>query len=413
MKTRLKQLREQRNAKSAELAKLMNETDSTEGKSGRKWDKEKDQPVYDALMAEIADVDADIERTTKASEVTDTAPPTIKQNERDERNDARKDITAKNFDRFLRNGWGGFNMDEISELRNAMSTTTDAEGGYTVQSEVSSDLIERLKAFGGMRTVAQLLNTSKGNPINWPTTDGTSEVGEIVAQNTQAGSQDITFGTVAIGAYKYSSKIVTVPFELMQDSEVDVEALVNRRLVERIARIENQHFTVGTGTAQPEGIIPGIGVGVAASNGSSQVTATSYDSLVDLMHSVDPAYRASAKWMMHDSSLQGLYKLVDGEGRPLFWAASRDLSDSMPMTLLGRGITINQDMPEMAASAKSIVFGDMSKYIIRDVMAVSLFRFADSKYIEKGQIGFLAWFRADGKFTDNGDSCKVFQNAAS
>lgn len=410
MKTKLKQLRDQRAEKSKELAKLMDATDRTQ--AGRKWDAATDQPVYDALTAEIKDIDASIARIEMVDELNSN-PPTITPEQRRERtNDTKgaKDITAKYYDHYLRNGWTGLSTEEIVELRNAMSTTTPSEGGYTVQTEVSSDLIERLKAFGGMRAAATILGTSKGNPLTWPTTDGTSEEGEIVAQNASATSQDISFGTVQIGAYKYSSKIVTIPFELIQDSEVDVEGLVNRRIVERIARIENKHFTIGTGTNQPQGIVTGTTVGVTGPVG--EATNTSYDSLVAMMFKVDRAYRDAAKWMMHDTTLEKLYKLVDAEGRPLFWAASQNLADPMPMTLLGRSIAVNNDMPVMAANAKSIGFGDHSKYIIRDVMAVSVFRFADSKYIEKGQIGYLAWFRADGKFTDIGDSYKLYQNSA-
>jgi HK97 family phage major capsid protein len=81
-------------------------------------------------------------------------------------------------------------------IRNAMSTTTTTEGGYTVPSEVAAMVIDALKAFGGMRDVAEILSTDGGNPLNWPTSDGTAEVGEIVAENGAATGGDITFGTV-------------------------------------------------------------------------------------------------------------------------------------------------------------------------------------------------------------------------
>lgn len=414
MSNRLKQLREQRQAHSNSLAKLMEETDRSEGKSGRAWSKETDQPVYDAAMGHIADIDAEISRLTDFDKVNadlNSNPPTISSRERQERNNEAKSVVAKNYDKWLRRGWSAFDQDEISELRNAMSTTTDSEGGYTVDSEVSASLIEAKKEFGGMREAATVIRTAKGNKLSWPTTDGTSEVGEIVDENAAASSADLSFGTVPIDAFKYGSKVITVPFELMQDSEVDIEALVRRRVSERIARIENTHFTVGDGSGKPRGVVTAATVGKAAASG--QTASLIYNDFVDLMHSVDPAYRKNSSWMMNDATLQSLYKLVDSDGRPLFWAASRDLSDALPMTLLGRTIRINQDMAAPGVNAKPLAFGDFSKYIIRDVMAVSLFRFMDSKYVEKGQVGFLAWMRADGNYTDNGASMKVFQNAAS
>ena len=138
-----------------------------------------------------------------------------------------------------------------------MSTTTGSEGGYSVQTEVATRIVDSLKAFGGMRAVAQVIRTAMGNDMSFPTSDGTSEVGELIAQNTTATAADPTFGTVAVVTYKFSSKIVAVPFELLQDNQIDVAAFVENRLVQRIGRITNQFFTTGTGTSQPRGVITG------------------------------------------------------------------------------------------------------------------------------------------------------------
>ena len=88
------------------------------------------------------------------------------------------------------------------------------------------------------------------------------------------------------------------------------------------------------------------------------------------------------------------------------------LAGPMPDTLLGYTVTINQDVATMAANAKSILFGDFSRYTIRDVMGLTLFRFDDSAYIKLGQIGFLAWMRAGGTLTDGGEPIKYYQNSA-
>lgn len=69
-------------------------------------------------------------------------------------------------------------------------------------------------------------------------------------------------------------------------------------------------------------------------------------------------------------------------------------------------------MPVPAAAAKSIAFGDFSLYKIRDVMAITLFRFNDSAYVKKGQVGFLAWMRSGGNLIDVGGAVKLFQHGA-
>jgi HK97 family phage major capsid protein len=174
-------------------------------------------------------------------------------------------------------------------------------------------------------------------------------------------------------------------------------------------------FTIGTGVSQPNGIDVAAATGVTAANGTSQVTAVIYDSLVNLQHSVDPDYRESGTcgFMFNDTTLREVRKIKDLQGRPIFVPGyETGAPQGSPDRLLGSPITINQHMPSMAASAKSILFGDFKSYVIRDVMDVTMFRFTDSAYTKKGQVGFLAWMRSGGNLVDVG-GVKAFANAAS
>ena len=112
------------------------------------------------------------------------------------------------------------------------------------------------------------------------------------------------------------------------------------------------------------------------------------------------------------AALKVIRKLKDTAGRPIFLPGYDGLGGPMPDTLLGYGITINQDVAAMAANAKSILFGDFTFYKIRDVMDIQIFRFDDSAYIKLGQIGFLAWMRSGGSFVDVGGAVKYYQNSA-
>jgi HK97 family phage major capsid protein len=197
------------------------------------------------------------------------------------------------------------------------------------------------------------------------------------------------------------------------DSAIDIEALVLDIIVTRIGRIQNDHFTTGTGSSQPRGAATAAGVGVTATNSTSQVTAILADTLFDVQHSVDPAYRAAARWMFNDNTMKIVRKLKDGQNRYLFVPGyDSGVPGGEPATLLGSPITINQSMADMAASARSILFGDFSKYIIRDVLDVSLYRFDDSAFTRNGQIGFLGFARSGGNLVDT-TAVKAFINAAS
>ena len=237
-------------------------------------------------------------------------------------------------------------------------------------------------------------------------------MGEIIAENTTATAADPVFGTKSLPVYKYSSKIIAVPFELLQDSSVDVEAFVRDRMVTRLGRITNTHFTTGTGTAQPTGLITAATTGKTGLSG--QTTSVVYDDLVDLQHSVDVAYRdlGRCSWMMNDLSVRVIRKIKDTAGRPIFVPGYDNPVGPTPDRLLGDPITLNNDIAVMAANAKSIAYGDFSFYTIRDVMDVQMFRFTDSAYAKLGQVGFLAWMRAGGNFVDVGGAVKLYVNSA-
>jgi HK97 family phage major capsid protein len=400
----IQDLREQRGALAKELNARMD--------TGKAWTPE-DQTVYDANIAQIDAIDAQIGRISALNErvasdalegrVVEATARAVRDNGGDPR---------AVFQKWLRGGDGALNAADMATIQNTMSTTTNSEGGFTVATEVAQSVLENLKAFGGMREVANVIQTAQGNPINFPTSDGTSEVGEILAENASATDLDPTFGVRTLAAHKYSSKVVTVPYELLQDTSVDVEAMVRARLATRIGRITNAHFTTGTGSGQPNGVVTATSVGKTGTTG--QTLTVTYDDLVDLQHSVDPAYRAlnNEKFMMNDSTLRSIRKLKDSQNRPIFVPGyETGVPGGMPDTLLGSPVVINQDVATMAANAKSILFGDFSFYTIRDVMEVTLFRFTDSVFTRKGQVGFLAWSRHGGQMIDV-NAVKFYANSA-
>lgn len=407
MKT-IAELRALIKAKHTEAKNLVDNTASNE------WTEE-NQATYEALLAEIDAAKAQIDRINElANALTQEAAG-------EEADAAAHNARNKNpaiaksrqlFAKWLKGGDKAMSAQDWADIRATMSTTTGSEGGYTVQTDIAKTVADALKEYGGVRSVATIIQTDAGNPMSFPTSDGTNEIGEIVPENSPAGSQDPTFGTLSLGVFKFSSKVIAVPIELLQDSSVDIEAFVLKRITDRLGRITNQMFTTGTGVAQPRGLVTAAPLGVTGAAG--QVTTITYDDLIDLVHSVDPAYRMSSQcgFMLHDSTMREIRKLKDDAGRPVFMPGYDGLADAMPDTILGYPVTINQDMPVMAASAKSVIFGDMSRYYVRDVLQNTLHRFEDSAYAKKGQVGFLAWARSGGNLIDVGGAVKHYANAA-
>jgi HK97 family phage major capsid protein len=382
-----------------------------EQKGDRAWTKE-DQATFDARADKIEALESEIASVERLMKFE------IEDNNRDVEEFRRNpDARAENkpralFEKLLREGPQALSRDELVEIRNTMSTTTPSQGGYTVQTDVAKELIDALKAYGGMRGVTSSITTSQGNPLGYPSSDGTSEEGEWVAENVQASSADPSFGTVGLNTFKASSKIITIPIELLMDSSIDVIAMVNKRIRDRLGRTMNKGFTTGTGTGQPTGYVTASGVGKVGATG--QTVTVLYDDLVDLQESIDQAYQdaGTCRFMMHQQTRKVVRKIKDGAGRPI-WAESYEagIKTGTPAQLLGADVTINNDMAQPAANAKTIGFGDFSRYMIRDVLDIMLYRFDDSAFATKGQVGFLAFSRAGGNLLDvNG--IKLYQQSA-
>lgn len=404
MKKSIQALREQKNAK-AKAARAM-----IADKGDRRW-KAEEQKAFDDLADEMEQLDQDIANMQRVMD--DDAKADFKDLDQFRLKDNPVASAARLlFDKLLRNGPQALTHEELAQVRNTMSTTTPSQGGYTVETSVAKELINALKAYGGMRAAANSITTSQGGPLGYPTSDGTSETGEWVAENIQAAAADVSFGTVPLNTYKASSKVIAIPFELMTDSSIDVVGMVNDRIRDRLGRTFNGGFSIGSGAGQPFGFVPQATVGKVCATGGTVMVL--FEDLIDLQESVDQAYQdgGTCRFMMHQQTRKVVRKLKDDNGRPI-WSDSYEtgIKTGVPAQLLGSDVQINNDMAQPAANAKTIGFGDFKKYMIRDVMDITLFRFDDSAFVTKGQIGFLAWARAGGNLLDP-QALKVLQQSA-
>ncbi|MFE1272071.1 phage major capsid protein [Streptomyces sp. NPDC058758] len=318
------------------------------------------------------------------------------------------------FGQYVRGGMSGLDneqrqllMSNMSEVR-AQATSPGSAGGYFIPTETLNQITETMKAYGGILSLANVLNTTSGNPLNWPSNDDTANVGAILAENSQITEQDVTLGQKTLGAYTYTSKLVRVSLQLLQDSAFSIDTWLPRKLGERIGRAVAAHLATGTGTGQPEGLFTNATAGKTGTTG--QTTSIIYDDLIDLIHSVDPAYRQSpnTRFVMSDSALKMVRKLKDGNQLPL-WQPSTQMG--VPDTLLGYGVTVDNGVPVPAANAKSIGFGDVSAaYVVRQVAGGQLMRL-EERYADYLQVGFFGFMRLDAK-PDDTSAFRVYAHSA-
>ena len=130
------------------------------------------------------------------------------------------------------------------------------------------------------------------------------------------------------------------------------------------------------------------------------MTTFTADEVISLIHNVDPAYRVTASFMFHDTVLASIRKLKESTTNAYIWQPGLQLG--VPDRLLGYRYTINQSMSSaFTTGQKLILFGDLSKYIIRDVSSIRLVRL-DERYADLDQIAFIAFMRSDGNLLDAG-----------
>lgn len=284
-----------------------------------------------------------------------------------------------------------------NEFRIQTAGTTTA-GGFTVPVELANQIIKTMKMWGPMydEDICTSLVTSSGNQINIPTVDDTAVTAEPHTEGTALtddGGKDVTFAQKRLDAYVYDTEFVKFSMELAQDSIFNMETLLGGLLGERLGRIANLQLTTGDGSGDPNGVVTASSLGKTAA-AAAAITA---DELIDLIHSVDPAYRMSPKvrFMFNDLTLAAVRKLKNGTGDYL-WQAG-DFTQGVASTLLGYRYSINQAMPAMTTGLKSVLFGDFGKYFVRKVGSPVIGVMRERFWPDLGIAGLI---RLDGELGD-------------
>lgn len=286
----------------------------------------------------------------------------------------------------------------VAKFESRAQTTSNTAGGYTVPTTLYDKIIISMAAWGPMydENVCTTIQTAGGEQINLPTIDDTTTA---VAKHTEGtaltddGGVDVTVGQKVLNAYLFDTEFVKWSIELSQDSVFNWEQLLADLLGERLGRRANVELTTGDGSGDPNGIVTASTLGKTA----AAVAAITGDELIDLEHSVDPAYRQSpkARFMFNDTTLKSIRKLKDGQGQYL-WNGG-DLSKGISPALLGRPYSVNQAMGSPATGVKTVIFGDFGKYYVRKVGSPIIGVMRERFWPDLGIAGLI---RFDGELGD-------------
>lgn len=286
-------------------------------------------------------------------------------------------------------------FDRWAKQRDAAISPPTA-GGYTVPQGFQYELERALLAFGGIRRVCRVWSTSGFDPIPWPTVNDTNNKAVRTNEATDVGaSVDPAFGEVVFNTFKYSTVLVSSQ-ELLEDSAFNLSSVFASMLGERIGRGTNEHFVSGDGIDKPTGLL------TEAPSGHTAASATelTFDDILDLIHAVDPSYRAfaSAGFLFNDNTLLKLRKLKDLEGR-YYWNPGTIAAE--PDRIFGFPYQVDQDFPNAASTTTPIAFGALEKFVVRDHAAYRFYQL-NELYRKTDQVGFMAFSRHDSHLVDAG-----------
>jgi len=276
-----------------------------------------------------------------------------------------------------------FGRDQVAEEYCALDVAVGSQGGYLVSANFGDRVWQAMKAYDNLFDASTIITTDTGNaPLPWPLIDDTAGVATKVGENVQVTPSDIaTFSQLSLGTPDtWRTNMQAVSMELSSDSAFDLGGF--------LADIFGIRLSRGIGPDFITTLTAGAALGKTGTTG--QTTTVIFDDLVDLLGSIDPAYVASPKfgWLMRYSTLVSIMKLKGSTGgQPML------MFDANRWMLFGKPVYICPSIPQMAANTKSILAGDMSRFVIRRVRdSIEVKRFGET-YAEYGMLAFQGFMR--------------------
>ena len=336
------------------------------------------------------------------------------------------DITAaekehlKAFQAFARKGIDNGLQD--LEIKAGMSTGSDPDGGYAVPTVIDSEIEKLLKDLSPMRRICKVISVSTPDYHKLVNKGGTASgwVGETQARpetdTPQLGKLTPYWGEI------YANPAATQ--QAFDDACFDVDAFLTEGVGEEFAAQEGTALIAGDGILKPKGLLSFptdtagdktrafgtlqyIKTGEAAAFKAASATGSPADCLVDLLYSVRSVYRQGSVWLMNSNTLATVSKFKDAVNGLPIW--QRGLVEGQASTLLGYPVEECEEMPDIAAGAFPIAFGNFKRaFTIVDRTQTRMLRdpFSNKPWIH------LYCTRRIGSFLNNHQAVKLLKISA-
>jgi len=286
------------------------------------------------------------------------------------------------------------------------STATQA-----LSTDVYSTIVQHLvETSSVMSAGATVITTGTGEDLIIPKSTGFVTTA-IIGEGASITESDPTLAVVTLKSFKYSNYF-EISSELANDTPTNLLSFLARQAALSLGLGTTgfgNDLVNGVGTTAPRGLLQDAVIGPTAVTGTgtslgTQGTANQgTDALWNLVGSVAEPYAAapSAGFLLRNASDVIVRKLKDTTGQPVQGLTTRG-------SILGYPSYVDPFMPAMATTAKSILFGDFSRYFIRIVNGVRFER-SDEFRFQNDLVAFRCILRLDAALIDLG-ALRHFQN---
>lgn len=309
--------------------------------------------------------------------------------------DRAKAEHAVAFEKYFRKGVEAGLKD--LEIKAALSTLSDPDGGFLVPEEMAATIDRIAAAESAMRRLATV------QPIGTDTwkklvSMGVSDAGWVAEKASRTETDTPTLKEIAINTKElYSNPAITQGS--LDDSRIDVAAWLGDEVSTDFDEQEGEAFISGNGVGEPKG----IGSYTMVANASYAWGSIGYiagghatllnnaDKLIDLQHALKRKYRNGAAWLMNDTTCSKVRALKDGEGNYL-WRPG--LAEGAPDVLLGKPVEYDDNVDDIGAGKYPVWFGNWKRaYLIVDRFGIRVLR---DPYTNKPYVHFYTTKRVGG-----------------
>lgn len=376
---KLKALIEKRNKLTADAQELINKANTEE----RAFDND-ELTQFEQMKTEIKQLDATIDASKEMRDIENAGKMQPKS---DEKGDTKEKLELRAFENYIR---GTIETRNDPEPADEPINMTKGDNGAVIPTTIIHKIIDKVHDISPIFAMAT--KYYMGGTITIPYYDD-SEADITMDYQEEFKELESKVGSMkSISLSGFLAGVLTlISKSLLNNSNFDLVGFVIDKMAENIARWIEKELLNGT-----EGKIEGLSTLTAAKTAAASDKVTA-DELIDLQENIPDAYQTNAVWIMSKATRTAIRKLKDGNGNYLL---NNDLKARWGYTLLGKEVYISENMPDMEANARAIIYGDFSGLAVKitENWEINILR---EKYATQHALGVYAYLEMDSKI-ENG-----------